>query len=47
MFSFRRMDRVLKNIVRTYFLAFIILNVFTNKFSLAEKKPVTGKQKFS
>lgn len=47
MLSFRRLDRILKNIVSAYFLTFIVLNVFTNKFSLAEKKPVAGKQKFS
>lgn len=47
MFSFKRLDRILRNIIKVYFLTFIVLNVFTNKFSLAEKKPVTGKQKFS
>lgn len=46
-FSFRRLDRILKNTVREYFLTFILLNVFTNKFFLAEKKPVAGKQKLS
>lgn len=47
MFSFRKLDRILKNIVRAYFLTFMVLNVFTKKFSFAEKKPVEGKQKFS
>lgn len=47
MLSFRRLDRILKKIVSAYFLTFIVLNVFTNKFSLAEKKPVAGKKKFS
>lgn len=47
MFTFRRPDRILKSIVRVCFLTFIVLNVFTNKFSLAERKPVAGKQKLS
>lgn len=47
MFSFRRQDRILKSIVRVYFLTFIVLNVFTTKLSLAERKSVAGKQKFS
>lgn len=46
MFGFRRLDRILKSIVSAYVLTLIVLNVFTNKFSLAEKKPVAGKQKF-
>lgn len=47
MFCFRRLDRILKSIVSACFLTFRVLNVFKNKLSLAEKKPVAGKQKFS
>lgn len=43
MFSFRTLDGIFLS-VNKWMFSVILVNVFKNKLSLAEKKPVAGKQ---